>query len=212
MFTGLIEALRPVERATRRGDGLEIQVDLGPLVEGARPGDSIAVNGACLTVTSVSGKTVAFDVVPETVRKTNLAELRPGDRVNIERPLRIGDRLGGHFVQGHVDGLGRMTAKSAKGAETLVRIEVPPSLARMMIPKGSVAVDGISLTIADLSDASFSVAVIPHTLENTTLGFKTPGDTVNIEVDMIGKWIAKLLGKDASGSITQDWLRDHGFT
>ena len=211
MFTGLIETCRPVQAVSQRGGLKEIELDLGELAEDVAVGDSVALNGVCLTAVAISGSSARFEAVQETQERSTLGRLRPGDTVNVERALRVGDRLGGHFVQGHVDGLGSIADKSEHDGQCLLRVRVPPELTAKMIEKGSVAVDGVSLTIIDVAADSFSVAVIPHTLEMTTLGRKRPGDEVNIEVDMIGKWVAKLLGKDEGGSITREKLERYGF-
>jgi len=210
MFTGLIQALRPVANVSGRGEGLSVTIDLGELAAELKSGDSVAVNGACLTVTSLSGNLATFDIVAETISKTNLGELKVGDRVNIELPLRVGDRLGGHFVQGHVDGTGTIVDKRDAQPDVIVRIETEPELTQIMIPKGSVAVDGISLTIVEVGDGWFTIVLIPHTLEHTTLGFKRVGDRVNIEVDMIAKMVARIVG-GASGGITREKLERYGF-
>jgi riboflavin synthase len=156
-------------------------------------GGSLAVNGACLTVVAHDARTCRFQAGPETLRRTNLGELTAGDRVNLERSLRLGDRLGGHLVQGHIDGLGRIASRDRQGDWELVWFSCPAELAAQMVSKGSVAVDGVSLTLVDVTADGFSVALIPHTLEHTTLGFKRPGASVNLETDIIGKYVWKCL-------------------
>ncbi|MEW6359283.1 MAG: riboflavin synthase [Planctomycetota bacterium] len=211
MFTGIIEACKPAGAVSRSGGLMEIELDLGDLAEGVAVGDSIALNGVCLTVASLSGATARFQAVRETQERSALGALRQGDPVNVERSLRVGDRLGGHFVQGHVDGVGVLTEKRESAGQCLIRVAVPPELTGMMIPKGSVAVDGISLTLVDVASDSFSAAIIPHTLSNTTLRVRRPGDKVNIEVDMIGKYVARLLGRDGGGGLTREKLERYGF-
>jgi riboflavin synthase alpha subunit len=152
-------------------------------------GESVAVNGVCLTVVEAGAGRLAFDLAEETLRVTTLGELRTGDPVNLERPLRFDGRLGGHLVLGHVDGIGRVTAVGPEGEGARLEVEVPPGLRPFLIPKGSVAVDGVSLTVAGLADTAFAVALIPHTLEVTTLGQRRPGDPVNLEMDVIGKYV-----------------------
>ncbi len=156
-------------------------------------GESVAVNGCCLTVTAHDAETCRFEAGPETLRRTNLGDLRNGDRVNLERSLRVGDRLGGHIVQGHIDGVGRIERILSDGAWVMIWFACPPELSAQMVSKGSVAVDGVSLTLVDVEDGRFSVALIPHTLAHTTLGFKRPGDPVNLETDLLAKYVQKCL-------------------
>lgn len=207
MFTGIVEAMRPVA-AVRRGAVWRITVDLGELAEGTRLGDSIALNGVCLTIAALEGSRASFDAVGETIGRTNLAQLAQGQRVNVERALRVGDRLGGHFVAGHVDAVGTIRAKEKRPAETLLRVAVPADLTRLMAVKGSVAVDGVSLTLVEVARDAFAVALIPYTLGETTLGLKGPGDTVNVEADLLARYVARQLGPDG---ISEDALRQHGF-
>lgn len=208
MFTGIIEALCPVAEL-RRGAVWRLAIDLGGLADDVKLGDSIAINGVCLTVAELGGTRAAFDAIGETIGRTALARLAQGDRVNVERSLRVGDRLGGHFVAGHVDGVGTLRAKEERPEQTVVRVAVGPELTRLMATKGSVAVDGISLTLVDVARDSFAVALIPHTLRETTLGFKAAGDPVNVEVDLLARYVAKMLGRDAG--LTEDLLHEHGF-
>jgi riboflavin synthase len=195
MFTGLIESLGTVSRAEDAGAGrrLVVRDAIGPQLS---VGESIAVNGACLTVVDVRGEEFAFEVGPETLARTNLGRLRTGDRVNLERSLRVGDRLGGHFVQGHVDAVGTIDRRERNGDWEDVWFRCPAELTRLMVPKGSVAVDGVSLTLVNVEADRFSVMLIPHTQAVTTLGFKAAGDPVTIEADMLARHVAKLLGKD----------------
>jgi riboflavin synthase len=216
VFSGIVERLCEVRQAQRGSEGMRLQIELGPLAEGVSVGDSIAVNGACLTVTGLGSGIAAFDVVSETLARTTLTDIRTGARVNIERPLRVGDRLHGHLVQGHVDGVGRIARihRGPEGGE--VAVECAPTLTDEMIPKGSVAVDGISLTIKSLDESSFSVAIIPHTMGLTTLGIKQVGDKVNIEADMIGKWVKRILGRSEGQArppegVTMERLKSAGF-
>ena len=213
MFTGLIEAVGKVAGLSGGGESARLRVDAGALADGLAVGDSVAVEGACLTVAEVSGGAAEFDVSTETLRRTTLGDLRPGDGVNLERALRVGDRLGGHFVLGHVDCVGTMAAKRQAPGQVTVEVRVTPEIVTQLIPKGSVAVDGISLTLAELKPDGFSVAVIPHTLEQTTLGQKSGGARVNIELDVIGKYVARLLrgGSGAAGDLSEGFLAEHGF-
>jgi riboflavin synthase len=197
VFTGIVEELGEVVGIDVAGDSARIRVR-GPLVTGdAARGDSIAINGVCLTVTGTQDGEFSADVMGETLDHSSLGALRPGATVNLERPLRPDGRLGGHIVQGHVDGTGTIVARRPAGDWETVRISIPAGLARYVVPKGSVAVDGISLTVSGLADDAgeswFEVSLIPETLARTTLGRKQPGEVVNIEVDMIAKYVERLL-------------------
>ncbi|MDR7481508.1 MAG: riboflavin synthase [Armatimonadota bacterium] len=196
MFTGIVEALGEVvtvEPATG-GGGARLRVRAGGLAEGARAGDSIAVDGVCLTITAQDGGVFTADLAAETLRRTTLGRLRPGDRVNLERPLRVDQRLGGHIVQGHVDGVGTVAAVRPEGDGAWMEITPPPALLRYLVEKGSVAVDGVSLTVAALpAPDRFAVALVPHTLAATTLGRRRPGDAVNLEADILAKYVQRLL-------------------
>jgi len=191
MFTGLIEALGKIRAIGTTGAGQELTVAEPRLASQLVVGESVAVNGTCLTVVGRQNDCFRFQVGPETLRCTNLGELKPGDQVNLERSLAAGDRLGGHIVQGHVDGRGRIARRERQGEWEMVWIDCPAELARQMVPKGSVAVDGVSLTLVEVAAAAFSVALIPHTLQATTLGSKQPPATVNLETDLVGKYIWK---------------------
>jgi riboflavin synthase len=207
MFTGLVEALAPVERIAAEGDGRALVV-AAPLAADLAIGESVAVNGACLTVVAHDARTCRFQAGPETLRRTNLGELKPGDRVNLERALRLGDRLGGHLVQGHVDGLGRIASRQRQGEWEVVWFSCPAELATQMVSKGSVTVDGVSLTVVDVTADGFSVALIPHTLAQTTLGFKGVGASVNLETDILAKYVWKCLRGEG---VTLDSLKKAGF-
>ncbi len=196
MLTGLVEALGTVRRCEPDGaGGKRLEIAEARLAPELALGESVAVNGACLTVIDRAAETFSFQAGPETLLRTNLGELAPGDRVNLERALRLGDRLGGHIVQGHIDGLGRIAERRRAGDWELIWFNCPTELARLMVPKGSVAVDGVSLTLVDVEAERFSVALIPHTLASTTLGTKPVGASVNLEADLLAKYVAKLIGK-----------------
>ncbi len=213
MFTGIIEHLGNVTQIKKQADSAVIVVDIAQMSKDVNSGDSIAINGACLTVTHIKGSEVSFDVSTETLSKTTIGELKTSDRVNVESSLRIGDKLGGHFVTGHVDGVGAISRKESETGQCTMWFSVSKELANMMIKKGSVAVDGISLTIVDLEEKSFSVALIPYTLDETSLGFKKVGQKVNIETDMLGKWVKRILVTDdkAVSGITEEMLKEKGF-
>jgi riboflavin synthase len=193
MFTGLIEALGKVVQVEEEGAGRRLILSVPQPVNQVVIGDSMAINGACLTVVERKKDNLHFQAGPETLQRTNLGELKPGDAVNLERPLAVTDRLDGHFVQGHVDGLAHIAERVREGDWELVWFSCPSELTALMVPKGSVAVDGISLTLVQVLPDRFSVALIPHTLANTTLGLKRPGDSVNIETDILAKYVQKHL-------------------
>ncbi|MGA8209096.1 MAG: riboflavin synthase [Nocardioidaceae bacterium] len=193
MFTGIVEELGVVEALTDQGDAVRLTVR-GPLVTSdAGLGDSISVNGCCLTVAARDGETFTADVMRETLDKTSLGSLTPGGRVNLERAVTATTRLGGHIVQGHVDGTGTVVRREPSEHWELVEVSLPPSLARYLVPKGSVTVDGISLTVVEAGDDRFTVSLIPETLARTTLGARQPGERVNLEVDVIAKYVERLL-------------------
>mgnify|MGYP006289312671 CR=1 FL=1 len=216
MFTGIIESLGTIADIRPAGSGRRLAIRAGIELSGSRIGDSIAVNGACLTAVKISGDRFEADVSGETVARSTLSEARSGDRVNLERAMRLSDRLDGHLVSGHIDGKARMHYKKDMGGSVVIGFRVSPELSRYMIPKGSVAVDGISLTINKCTQDAFEIAVIPHTAEITTIGKKNPGDWVNIETDLIGKYVEKFVkgeNPDSSdpGGIDREFLAKAGF-
>jgi len=205
MFTGIVEEIGKV-RAARRG---QLTVAAQKVLEDTKLGDSIAVNGVCLTVTGLSPDSFSVDVMPETLRRTNLGKLRPGDGVNLERPLAVGGRFGGHFVQGHVDGVGRVLSVTPEKEALLLKFEATQEIMRYIVEKGFIAVDGVSLTVVECNSTSFTVSLVTFTLENTTLGGRRPGDMVNLEVDIIAKYVARL--REGGTGITMEFLAEHGF-
>ena len=213
MFTGIIEHLGKLKQVSLQADSAVIVVDIGPLIDGVIPGDSVAINGACLTVTQIKGSEVYFDVSGETLSKTTIGKLAVSDHVNIERSLKIGDKLGGHFVTGHVDCVGVINKIESKTGQSTVWFSVSNEITNLMIKKGSVAIDGISLTIVDLKEKLFSVALIPFTLDATTLGSKKAGQKVNIETDMLGKWVKRILttNDNTTSGVTEEMLKAKGF-
>jgi riboflavin synthase len=193
MFTGLVETLARVASLVEEPPGVRLGVEAGSLTAGVVGGGSIAVNGCCLTVVRVEGDTISFQAGAETLSRTNLGKLRPGSAVNIERSLVLGDRLGGHLVTGHIDGLGSLEERSDQADWSTFWFHAPVELMRQIASKGSIAVDGVSLTVVDVEAERFSVALIPHTLATTTLGNLAVGDAVNLETDLIAKYVARLL-------------------
>jgi riboflavin synthase len=194
MFTGIVEELGTVRLVARHASGARLEVEATNVLEDVSTGDSIALNGCCLTVVEYGGGWWAADAVAETLARTSLGSLQSGDRVNLERPVRLADRLGGHLVQGHVDGVGRIVERlPGPDGSAFVRIEAPAHLLRYVVEKGSIAVDGVSLTVVSVEHERFSVALIPHTLSVTTLGCKNIEALVNLEVDLIAKYVEKLM-------------------
>ena len=192
VFTGIVRELGRVVSAQANGGGVRLRIQAGETASTAAPGDSVAVNGCCLTVTAVADGTLDFDAVAETLARTTLGGLDEGAEVNLEPALRAGEPLGGHFVQGHVDGRGRVAALDRQGEGARLRLELGPELVRYCVEKGSIAVDGVSLTIAALGDDGVEIALVPFTLEHTTLARLSPGDYVNVEVDLLAKYAERL--------------------
>ena len=213
MFTGIIEYLGIVRSVRKSTSGGTISVDIGPLSGGTALGDSIAVNGACLTVTKLAGTVADFDISSETLSKSSIGKVKAGSRVNLERAMQADGRFGGHIVQGHVDGTAKVAAVEKKGDFADIRFEAGSELLYEIVTKGSVAIDGISLTVAEMDDRGFSVAVIPVTCKETTLNQIKTGDVVNIETDIICKTIRKQLEQMSvsGGGLTMDKLREMGF-
>ena len=213
MFTGLIEDVGELVARRSLGRSGKLEVRTGLPLDEVCPGDSVAVNGACLTVESVDtgSRTLAFHTLAETLDRTSLGARPVGSEVNLERALRLGDRLGGHLVQGHVDATGAVLAIDRRADDLVVRIGLPESIRHLVIPKGSIAVDGISLTIADLGREWFEVRIIPHTWSATDLRSARPGDAVNLEADMLGKYVLRQREFASGGSVTEESLRQAGF-
>ena len=194
MFTGIVRELGRVVSIDGGPDGVRLELEAPQAAAAAKLGDSVAVNGCCLTVVGSDGGRLTFDAVPETLRRTTLGALRPGDPVNVEPALRVGDPLGGHFVQGHVDGIGRVQSIEAEGEGLRVFVAAAPEILRYCVEKGSITVEGVSLTVAELAENAFAVALIPHSLAETTLSELAPGREVNLEVDVLAKYAERLLG------------------
>jgi riboflavin synthase len=210
MFTGIIEETGTVGRAEWRGGGLVVEVLARRVLEGLREGDSISVDGVCLTVTRFDERSFRADVMPETARGSTLGDVRAGDAVNLERALAVGGRLGGHLVSGHVDGKGRIVARERESNATWLTIAAGEEVLRYVARKGSVAIDGVSLTVASVAGDAFRVSVIPRTGEETTLTRKEQGAVVNVETDIIARYVERLSGR-REGGLTLDYLKEHGF-
>lgn len=223
MFTGIIEEIGKVEAVAKGSNSAVITIAAVKVLEDTKIGDSIAVNGVCLTVTSISGRKFSADVMAETLRRSSLGSLKHGSMVNLERAMATNGRFGGHIVSGHIDGVGVISSFEKEDNAVWVEIETPAKILRYIVEKGSITIDGISLTVAKLTDSSFAVSVIPHTGEETTLLNRNPGDIVNLENDIVGKYVERLMNfktddrdnkseeKNNSDSITMNFLNEHGF-
>jgi riboflavin synthase len=206
MFTGIVQETGKVISLPAG----RLVIAAGAAMTGLEPGGSIAVNGVCLTATGVNGASFSVDVMPETLSRTNLGLLRPGDRVNLERPLGLGGEIGGHLVQGHIDGTGRVVSIAREGDALLMDFTAPPEIMRFVVDKGFIAVDGTSLTVVEKGAGSFRVSIVGFTRSHSTLADRKVGDTVNLEADIIGKYVAEFL-KPQNQGISAEFLREHGF-
>ncbi len=213
MFTGLVTDTGEIVSLRPEGNGASLEIRAAFTAKDAAIGDSIAINGTCLTITTLEGGVMRFHVSGETLKATTLGELRPGGKVNLEPALRSSDRMGGHFVTGHVDAVGRIRSTTPEGQATRYEIEAPAEVLTYLVDKGSVALDGISLTVVEVLKDSFTLVIIPYTAEVTTLGAKKTGDRVNLEADIIGKYVHRYMqkGRDSDDAL-MDSLRKHGFT
>jgi riboflavin synthase len=213
VFTGLVEEIGRVISVTPESAGVAVRIGVRQVLEGTRTGDSIAVNGCCLTVTGLDATSFSAHAGSETVARTTVRQWAAGRAVNLERALLPTSRLGGHFVQGHVDGVGQVLAATPEGDTVRWSFGLPEALAPQVVEKGSIAVDGISLTVTSVAAAGFQVAVIPHTLANTTLGTLRPGDSVNLETDVLAKYVMRIMALAApqASRVTEEFLREHGF-
>lgn len=220
MFTGLVEETGQIRSVRRAGRSLHLTVGARKVLSGSKVGDSIAVNGVCLTVVRVDGDAFTADVMPETYERTNLKDLPTGAPVNLERTLAVGDRFGGHIVQGHVDGTGRILAVEPEEIAVWLTVELPQDLSRYLVPKGSITIDGISLTVVAVGPDRFRVSLIPHTYAATAMRHRKVGDRVNLEVDILAKYVERMLAgrqgnpepESSSGSrLTEAYLKEHGF-
>jgi len=211
MFTGIIEEMGSVKTLRRNAGGARLSISASVVLDHTSLGDSICVNGVCLTVVEMSANDFSADIAVETLKVTNLGDLKIGAKVNLERALQLSARIGGHLVSGHVDAVGRIREKREEGNGWRIAIDAPDAALKYIILKGSITVDGISLTVADLDKSGFSIAMIPHTGKLTTLGFKSAGDSVNLETDLIGKYVERLLSGRLQAGVSLDMLRKTGF-
>lgn len=213
MFTGIVEEVGTVNAVVNTGSSSGVRINAKTVLEGTKTGDSIAVNGVCLTVTKMGSGWFEADVMNETLRRSSLGSLSQGSPVDLERAMAAGGRFGGHIVSGHIDGTGSIVSMKNDGIAVWITIAADSRILRYIVEKGSVAIDGISLTVAKVTDKDFCVSVIPHTLKNTVLGFKKAGDTVNLENDIIGKYVEKLMqpADNDKGGITAGFLMENGF-
>ncbi len=210
MFTGIVEEMGTVRRLNQSPNRCELELSASKVLEGTQIGDSIAVNGVCLTVIRMGSDHFTADVMPETLRRSNLGQLKSGSRVNLERAMAADGRFGGHIVAGHIDGTGTIRAMQPEGNAVLVTVSAAPELLRHVVEKGSIAIDGISLTVAKVTHTDFTVSLIPHTGEETTLLRHRPGEMVNLETDIIGKYVEKLM-RPRTGGVTMELLQQNGF-
>ena len=211
MFTGLIEDIGTIVKLERKGEGALLVVDHAAVLDDLKLGDSVAVDGVCLTITELSPPNFSVEASAETMRRTTLEAKKPHEKVNLERALRLSDRLGGHMVTGHVDEVGTIASIVSEGSSQKITITVSEKTNRYVVEKGSVAVDGISLTVNEVRDNSFSVNIIPYTASQTTLIDKRQGDKVNIEADILGKYLERLVDKKPQGKLDAQFLSEHGF-
>ncbi len=217
MFTGIIEEIGKIKSSKKAGNSIALSLDASLVLEDVKLGDSIAVNGVCLTVTSFTKTSFTADVMPETMTRTNLGSLKNGSRVNMERALRVGDRLGGHMVSGHIDGFGEVVGTKHDDNAIWVTISAPTNILKYIIEKGSIAIDGISLTVAYVDDKVFKVSIIPHTQDETTLVSLKTGTKVNLENDLTAKYIEKFIyhkddePKEKKSALSMDMLMENGF-
>ncbi len=211
MFTGIVEEMGSVKALRRDAGAARLTISASTALGNTALGDSICVNGVCLTVVDMNTSEFSADVAVETLKVTNLGDLKIGAKVNLERALQLSARLGGHFVSGHVDAVGRIREKRNEGNGWRIFVDAPETVLRYVIKKGSIAIDGVSLTVADVDKTGFSLAMIPHTAKLTTLGSKSAGDSVNLEADIIGKYVERLLSGKTEGGVSMELLRKTGF-
>lgn len=213
MFTGIIEELGSVEKIVKKAKSFTLTIHADAVLKDVKEGDSVAVSGVCLTVVGFDNQSFTAEVSPETLEKSYLCELKRGDRVNLERSLKIGDRLMGHMVSGHIDGTGRIVKKEKKGDFIDIAFQTKKELMKYIVTKGSIAIDGVSLTVVSCKENTFGISIIPHTAKMTTIGIKDRGDSVNLECDLIGKYVESFVSRDKNSrkEISRDFLKEYGF-
>jgi len=211
MFTGMIEDKGKVLKVEQLGREKKLVIELSPHLTDVQLGDSININGACLTVVQKKGQAIKVDLSPETLQRTTLAEVKEGEKINLERALRLSDRLGGHIVTGHIDGIGVITEKWGEGSALYLKIRIPLSVSKYIVQKGSIAIDGVSLTVNACERENIQLTLIPYTMEKTTLIEKKVGDRVNVEADILGKYVEKMLGRKSESPVDLSFLKEHGF-
>jgi riboflavin synthase len=219
MFTGLVEEIGKISKITKGSNSYQFSIQAKKVLSDIKLGDSVATNGACLTVVELTNTSFTVDIMAETVKRTNFSQMKLGDAVNLERAMRLSDRLGGHLVSGHIDGIGKISGIKKEDIAFIISIEAPKKLLDLMLNKGSIAIDGISLTIIAVNKTEFQVSIIPHTSQETTLLKKNTGDFVNLETDLIGKYVLRFLGQNKnenlinakSSKVNMDFLAENGF-
>ncbi|PIU40838.1 MAG: riboflavin synthase [Candidatus Omnitrophica bacterium CG07_land_8_20_14_0_80_42_15] len=211
MFTGIVEEIGKVVKIEKRSVSFRFSIERPVAFSDIKLGDSLSINGVCLTVAKFDKKSLSFDVIKESLKKTSIGILKSGDKVNLERAIEAGGRFGGHFVTGHIDYSSEIKSMEREGISKKWEVALPKEYKRYIVPKGSVAVDGVSLTVAEVSNDSFIIYLIPHTLEKTTLGLKKKKDTINIEFDMLGKYVAQSKSESKASKVSMDFLKVHGF-
>lgn len=213
MFTGIIEELGAIKKIVKKSASLTLTIHADAVLKDVKEGDSIAVSGVCLTVVDFDSDSFTAEVSPETLEKSYLDELKKGDRVNLERSLKIGDRLMGHMVSGHIDGTGQIVKKEKKGGFIDITFQTKKELMKYIVTKGSIAIDGVSLTVVSCKEDTFGISIIPHTARMTTIGIKDRGDSVNLECDLIGKYVESFVSRENSSrkEISRDFLKEYGF-
>lgn len=211
MFTGIVEGIGRIVLRELRGEVMVLRISIPPNLTGVKPGDSISVDGSCLTVVDLGEREIEVELSEETLSRTKASRYVPGKRVNLERALQVGGRLGGHFVTGHVDGVGQVVAFDRWGRTARLEVRAPAEVSRYLVRKGSVAVDGVSLTVNEVRGDRFEVVLVPFTLEHTTLGELLPGDEVNLEADLLAKYVEKFLNLGKGEELDEEFLREHGF-
>lgn len=211
MFTGIIEELGLVEKISKKNSASKLEIKAEKIISELKVGDSVSVNGVCLTIVEIRKDRLIFDCMEETLKRTNLGILKLKEKVNLERALKINSLLSGHIVLGHVDGMGKILRKIKKNSDIVLYVELDRKFLDYLVPKGSIALDGVSLTLGEIGKNFFTVNLIPYTLENTTLGFKNVNDCLNVEIDIFAKYVKKFSSLEKKETLIEDFLKEHGF-